>query len=162
MFQSDIFPPAPSAEPALTAGEFFSGKTARPKLVDLDTGAVSSAPPTAGSSPFAADDSPALSALQQVAPKSPSVPSATRTPDVKAAATGAATLKSENYGHDARTTPRSPAPVLPDEELAQENARLLNELRDARAQIRNLELLVETMKTNASKAAKLLESSVPL
>ncbi|TFY79067.1 hypothetical protein EWM64_g4944 [Hericium alpestre] len=37
-FQSDIFPPAPSAEPSLTAGEFFSGKTAPAKLVSLENG----------------------------------------------------------------------------------------------------------------------------
>ncbi|WWD22902.1 hypothetical protein CI109_107397 [Kwoniella shandongensis] len=45
-FQSDIFPPATSIEPALTASEFFDGKTARPKLVDLETRAIttSSAP----------------------------------------------------------------------------------------------------------------------
>ncbi|KAI0758540.1 microtubule binding protein [Irpex lacteus] len=41
-FQSDIYPPAPSSEPALTAGEFFSGKTAPPKLVSLEDGAISS------------------------------------------------------------------------------------------------------------------------
>ncbi|TFY62268.1 hypothetical protein EVG20_g6764 [Dentipellis fragilis] len=43
-FQSDIFPPAPSAEPSLTSGEFFSGKTAPAKLVNLDSGAITSAP----------------------------------------------------------------------------------------------------------------------
>ncbi|KAI0693833.1 hypothetical protein BC835DRAFT_1275451 [Cytidiella melzeri] len=42
-FQSDIYPPAPSSEPALTAGEFFAGKTAPPKLVSLDTGVRSRA-----------------------------------------------------------------------------------------------------------------------
>ena len=41
-FQSDIYPPAPSAEPALTAAEFFAGKTAPPKLVSLEDGAISS------------------------------------------------------------------------------------------------------------------------
>lgn len=41
-FQADIYPPALSSEPALTAGEFFSGKTAPPKLVSLESGAVSS------------------------------------------------------------------------------------------------------------------------
>src|SRR6266403_3430016 len=42
-FQSDIFPPAPSIEPSLTAGEFFSGKPISLKLVSLETGAVSAA-----------------------------------------------------------------------------------------------------------------------
>lgn len=40
-FQSDIFPPANSSEPAMTATEWFGGKTARPNVVDLETRAVS-------------------------------------------------------------------------------------------------------------------------
>ena len=32
-FQSDIFPPAPGSKPALSADEFFSGKTTSPMLV---------------------------------------------------------------------------------------------------------------------------------
>ncbi|CEI91860.1 Putative Coronin [Rhizopus microsporus] len=37
-FQSDIFPPCLSDEPALTADEWFEGKNADPKLVDLEAG----------------------------------------------------------------------------------------------------------------------------
>ncbi|CAO3577891.1 unnamed protein product [Absidia cylindrospora] len=37
-FQSDIFPPTISDEPALTADEWFQGKDANPKLVDLEAG----------------------------------------------------------------------------------------------------------------------------
>ena len=52
-FQSDIFPETPSDEPSLTAEEFFSGRSANPKLVNLENGFtpkpkkefVSSAPP---------------------------------------------------------------------------------------------------------------------
>lgn len=40
-FQSDIFPPANSDEPALSAGDWFGGKTARPNMVDLETRSVS-------------------------------------------------------------------------------------------------------------------------
>ncbi|WWC97410.1 hypothetical protein V866_004289 [Kwoniella sp. B9012] len=36
-FQADIFPPANSIEPAQTAADYFSGKTARPKVIDLET-----------------------------------------------------------------------------------------------------------------------------
>lgn len=36
-----IFPPANSIEPALSASDFFAGKTARPKVIDLETRAVS-------------------------------------------------------------------------------------------------------------------------
>lgn len=42
--------------------------------------------------------------------------------------------------------------------LKDENARLNSELREARAQIRNLELQVESIKANARKAAALLDS----
>lgn len=38
-----------------------------------------------------------------------------------------------------------------------ENARLASELREAKTQIRNLELQVETMKANAQRAARLLD-----
>lgn len=34
-FQEDIYPPAPSTEPALSADEFFSGKTSSPNLLDF-------------------------------------------------------------------------------------------------------------------------------
>ncbi|CAO0791102.1 unnamed protein product [Mucor circinelloides] len=37
-FQSDIFPPCASDEPALTADEWFEGKNANPKLIDLEAG----------------------------------------------------------------------------------------------------------------------------
>lgn len=37
-FQSDIFPPAPSAEAALSAKEFFDGKRAQRNLISLETG----------------------------------------------------------------------------------------------------------------------------
>ncbi|KAK9718480.1 Coronin-like protein crn1 [Basidiobolus ranarum] len=39
-FQEDVFPPTRSDEPALTADEFFEGKSASPKLVSLETGFV--------------------------------------------------------------------------------------------------------------------------
>lgn len=37
-FQADLYPNTPGAEPALTAEEFFSGKTAEPKLISLESG----------------------------------------------------------------------------------------------------------------------------
>ncbi|UZJ56353.1 hypothetical protein CBS101457_005673 [Exobasidium rhododendri] len=37
-FQSDIFPPAPSAIPALTAAEFLAGKQSAPNMVSLEDG----------------------------------------------------------------------------------------------------------------------------
>lgn len=71
-FQSDIFPPANSIEPALTAAEWLGGKTTRPNVVDLETMASSanSAPIT----PF-----PRSAAATPAAAPSP-VPSAPATP----------------------------------------------------------------------------------
>lgn len=70
-FQSDIFPPAPSIEAALSASEWFGGKNARPKVIDLETRAVS-----ASSAPIA---TPTRSAT---APQAPSAaePSQKTTP----------------------------------------------------------------------------------
>ncbi|GAA5910259.1 hypothetical protein JCM8208_003485 [Rhodotorula glutinis] len=36
-FQADLFPPAPSAHPALSASDYFAGKTAPPNLLDMET-----------------------------------------------------------------------------------------------------------------------------
>ena len=53
-FQSDIYPPVPSTEPSVTAGEFFKGKTPTLNLVSLADGssvAASSTPTTFTSAP---------------------------------------------------------------------------------------------------------------
>ena len=42
--------------------------------------------------------------------------------------------------------------------LREDNAKLAAELREAREKIRNLELQVETLRTNARKAQALLDS----
>ena len=67
--------PAPSAEPALSAAEYFSGKTAPLKLVSLEDGAISlgttpvSLPPTAAPAPAKTTSAPPPSAIvvQEVA-----------------------------------------------------------------------------------------------
>jgi coronin-1B/1C/6 len=41
-FQNDLFPDTIGPEPALTADEFFSGKTATPKLINLENGFAAS------------------------------------------------------------------------------------------------------------------------
>ncbi|WWC85478.1 uncharacterized protein L201_000342 [Kwoniella dendrophila CBS 6074] len=74
-FQADIFPPANSIESAQTAADYFDGKSARPKVVDLETRATStntapipepvkSAPaptPAAAPAPIASSPTPAAS-----------------------------------------------------------------------------------------------------
>ncbi|CAE6449595.1 unnamed protein product [Rhizoctonia solani] len=149
-FQSDIFPPAPSSEAALTAGEWFSGKTAPPNLVDLDTGAVSAAPAPAPAT-FAPQPTPVATAPPPVAAPAPRPVEPTSVPIPPTPAPAAQTpiaTEVPSPSNEANTA------------LAEENARLASELREARAQIRNLELQVEAMKANAEKAARaLLEGS---
>jgi coronin-1B/1C/6 len=67
-FQSDIFPPASSIEPSLTAGDFFSGKPVSLKYVSLDTGAVSIVAPT--STPVPTPTRSATAPAPQPAPAS--------------------------------------------------------------------------------------------
>ncbi|TFK80356.1 DUF1900-domain-containing protein [Polyporus arcularius HHB13444] len=142
-FQSDIFPPAPSAEPALTAAEFFSGKTAPPKLVSLDDGSVFSASGS-GSAP---------------APASTPAPAPTRT--VFALAASAALAHVIAVHEEPAPAPRAEptrSHTAPQDDstvsaLKEENEKLAAELREARAQIRNLELQVETVSEQPSSAA---------
>ncbi|KAF8596856.1 microtubule binding protein [Ceratobasidium sp. AG-I] len=151
-FQSDIFPPAPSSESALTAGEFFSGKTAPPNLVDLSTGAVSAAPPSAPTPSFvppaAAAPAPTPAPAPAPTPKSSEPPTPASVP---IPATPAESAPSPSG--DAHMTPPSNEAT---EALTEENTKLASDLREARAQIRNLELQVEAMRANAQRAAKAL------
>ncbi|KZP01401.1 DUF1900-domain-containing protein [Calocera viscosa TUFC12733] len=68
-FQADIFPPAPSAEPSLSAGEFFtSTKPITRKVVDLATGSVSvsSTPVKSASLPTPTTSAPAPQPARKV------------------------------------------------------------------------------------------------
>jgi len=159
-FQSDIYPPAPSSEPALTAGEFFNGKAVPPNLVSLDTGAISAgAPPSAVPTPTPSTPAPTRSTSAPT-PVAMSVPSITV--DTTPSPMSAAVRKPEPSPVAATPLePRTPLRSQSGDEspaLKEENARLTAELREARAQIRNLELQVESIKANARKAAALLDS----
>ncbi|KAF8757799.1 WD repeat coronin family [Rhizoctonia solani] len=143
-FQSDIFPPAPSSEPALTAAEWFTGKTAPQNLVDLDTGTVSAAPASAPAT-FAPQPTPAAAAPPPAAapkPVDPPTPASIPIPPTPAAAQTPIATEAASPSNEANSA------------LVEENSRLTSELREARAQIRNLELQIEAMKANAQKAAK--------
>ncbi|PWN54036.1 putative CRN1 [Violaceomyces palustris] len=61
-FQADIFPPAPSAVPSLTAEEYFKGKRAPRNMVSLENGKISSSttlPTAAPSTPTVTAPAPA-------------------------------------------------------------------------------------------------------
>lgn len=142
-FQADIFPPALSIEPSLTASEWFNGKNAAPNLVSLETGAIAPSSftftPTPknslGPTPTSAPTPTPAPKVVEPAPR-PSAPAAVATP--------------------APAPVETPRSVAPSGALQEENTRLTSELRDARAQIRALELQVETMRANAQRAKELL------
>ncbi|KAF8521592.1 microtubule binding protein [Hysterangium stoloniferum] len=153
-FQSDIFPPAQSAEPSLTAGEFFSGKTAPAKYVALDSGAVS-----AGPAPTKTAPAPTPAPAPAPAPVPVSIPASVRAASIPTATPAAAppsppapVFESSPSHKEAARTNGSPS----SDGLREENAQLNAELRDARAKIRTLEMQVETMRANAERAAKTL------
>ncbi|KAH9479140.1 Coronin-like protein crn1 [Psilocybe cubensis] len=164
-FQSDIYPPAPSIEPSLSASEFFNGKVAPRKLVNLADGSTISGPkpssvPTAApvQSPIqptrtfsAAAPSPAPLAV----PPPSAVPAAEPSP-VSAAPAQKSWAPSPSPAIESRTPSRSQTSDSKDSFLASENARLEGELREAREKIRNLELQVESIRANARKAAQAL------
>jgi len=58
IFQDDLYPPTNSFEPALTADEWFGGKTGTPKTVSLAPGFVAPSKPTEFKPVVKADDGP--------------------------------------------------------------------------------------------------------
>ncbi|KIM34575.1 hypothetical protein M413DRAFT_14985 [Hebeloma cylindrosporum] len=152
-FQSDIFPPAPSIEPSLSASEFFNGKVVPRKLVDLSNGSTLDGPKPSAAPSFSAA-TPATPATPASA--SPYAIQPTRTfsasAPTPAAAPQPAAISIPEPKRTFSTSP-SPTPVTAAEvktparsqtidnkdDLAAENQRLEGELRDAREKIRNLE-----------------------
>ncbi|TCD71671.1 Coronin-like protein crn1 [Steccherinum ochraceum] len=154
-FQSDIYPPAPSAEPAMTAGEFFSGKNAPGKYVSLENGSVFTG---------------AASAPVPAAAPAPT-PAPTRTASAPAASPAPTPVPQPEILSPVSSYKPEPTPVATpisrsqstanDDELSvlkSENDKLVAELRESREKIRNLELQVESAKANARKAAALLNA----
>ncbi|KAF8327771.1 microtubule binding protein [Cantharellus anzutake] len=171
-FQSDIFPPAASDEPALTAAQFFSGKTAQPKLVDLNSGEITSSSaavattPSPFSAPTQGTPNPPTRTYTALAPVS--VPAPEPSPLTQGRFVDAApspVVATSVYPTSFSLQPPAPVPrdepspvrTSGDDTHLAENAQLRTDLREAKAQIRNLELQVETLKANAARAAKTLQ-----
>lgn len=162
-FQSDIYPPAPSSEPSLTAAEFFAGKTAPVNLVSLENGTV-----------FASDNVPShmpppVATVRTLVPTAP-VPepvitnppppvtptvtkSASLPPIIAPQVVSSSPIRSESLPTD---SPHVPSADEINTALQQEVNRLNDELREARQKIRNLELQVEGLRVNARKVAQAL------
>ncbi|KAF6753380.1 microtubule binding protein [Ephemerocybe angulata] len=147
-FQSDIFPPAPSSEPSLSASEFFNGKTAPANYVNLADGSTVSGAVPAPATPSIAKPTRTLTAsLPSPAPAPspiyiPSTPAPAPEPTPVAAPSSPVLTRGQSS----------------DSGLRDDNAKLAAELREAREKIRNLELQVESLRANARKAAQLLDS----
>jgi coronin-1B/1C/6 len=168
-FQSDIFPPAPSAEPSMSASEYFSGKEMKKKLVDLQTGATSAsasspanfaAPPPQTSTPTSAAPAPSpvpAPAVPAVS-KSFSAPSPATPVSAPAPASASEPMAISEPSYSAPTPAAAPSKDSSAElqSLRSENARLNEELREARNLIRDLELKAESSAANAKKAAQML------
>ncbi|KXN90340.1 Coronin-like protein crn1 [Leucoagaricus sp. SymC.cos] len=150
-FQADIFPPATSLEPSLSAAEFFNGKLAPVNLVNLGDGST-----TSGTKP-----SPAPAPVQASSPVMSRAPTSTAAapaptpvqvpvqPSPPSAVPPSATASPLTNAHDEVSSA-----------LKDENARLTSELRDAREKIRILELQVESLRANARKAAQALQMDI--
>jgi len=167
-FQSDIFPPAPSDEPSVSAGEFFAGKSVAPNLVSLENGAIfagtqsplsTSAPSAFVSPPIAKTNSlptPTRTAPPPTVVKSETMPFASFSPAVAHAPSPIpAAVASPPEMH----TPSRAGSNDDSVTLREENARLTAELREAREKIRNLELQVEGIKANTRRAVEALKLS---
>ncbi|KAG6909516.1 hypothetical protein DXG01_017073 [Tephrocybe rancida] len=173
-FQSDIFPPAASAEPSLTASEFFSGKNAPRNLVDLSSGSTYASTAAPSSIPIptptvslpsptpAAASAPAIArsnsyssspAPSPVVPKQDSPPFVQQVSSSPSPSPAASPVVEPKRSHTAGPDASSSA-------LKEENARLTGELREAREKIRNLELQVESIRANSRKAAEMLQGGL--
>ncbi|ESK81997.1 actin-binding protein [Moniliophthora roreri MCA 2997] len=158
-FQSDIFPPALSIEPSLSAAEFFNGKQAPRNLVNLDSGKTFAAAgqPASTPAPTPAAAPPAQSPVSASTQPSPAAvpPPATVSKSLSAPPAQAASVPEpvQPKSEPARFSSGDGDEILA---LRQENAQLKSELREARELIRNLELQVEAQRANARKAAQAL------
>lgn len=131
-FQSDIFPPAPSREPSLSASEFFNGKIAPLNLINLGDGSMTSgaqpspAPaPSFTSSPPVSRTPTLTTAAPAPAPAQAPAPAPSQPSPPPSAAPLSAVPRRGNSGSEESTNETTSA-------LKEENTRLTSDLRDAR------------------------------
>ncbi|KAJ1025202.1 hypothetical protein NDA16_002707 [Ustilago loliicola] len=186
-FQSDIFPPAPSAVPSLTSKEFFDGKRGQRNMMSLETGkGVSSSgsvpAPTPASSaaapkPAAAPAAPAPTQTQRSASpvKSSPTPTATTTlaPEPQTTQRDFSEPKSTFAALKQTPAPTSTATATATsngtssnsnaaevEELKKQIEKLRTAVEERDTKIRHLEQENETLKTNQKKAREALLNSL--
>lgn len=159
-FQSDLFPPAPSDQPALSGSDWFGGKTAPPILIDMQTRqtATSSDPTyktyTPSTSKPAPTPTPAKSTPPPVAaepkseptpPRQPSPPPRQMTPPPPpvAATPAPEPTRAATNGNSSSSTPPNNEEL---DSLRQENSELKSALSEKDSIIRELELKLEKIK----------------
>lgn len=165
-FQSDLFPPAPSSTPALTAAQWIGGKSAAPILINLETlqqEAATALPPKTTYTPPTPKATPTVSAPAP-APVATPTPFKVSTPTSAPAPTPAPAPAPVKIASPA-PTPRAASPVTPSpvatasngagsEALEKEVAslkkevdRLTDEVAERDTLIRELELKLERVKS---------------
>ncbi|TFK19401.1 microtubule binding protein [Coprinopsis marcescibilis] len=164
-FQSDIYPPAPSSDPSLSASEFFNGKQAPANYVSLGDGSAVSgpfSPSVASPTVLQPTRTFSASAPSPAAAPFPVAPSASTYTPIQVSEPTPTTAKTHDFERTDSSFPATPSrsQSISSSETAvkEENSRLNSELREAREKIRNLELQVESLKANARKAAQALLS----
>ena len=163
-FQSDLFPAALSNKAALTADQWVSGKSAQPIVVNLETGAQTTAGPVS---------TKAYASIPTLSPAPRATPTASAPAPTPAPATTPALAAVVKSVEEPAPTPapvftptpvisRAPSPQTPaasngasksDEEvlsLRQENKRLRDELAERDTLVRELELKLEKVKVSLS------------
>ncbi|KDN41079.1 putative CRN1 [Tilletiaria anomala UBC 951] len=157
-FQSDIFPPAPSDVPALSAAEFFAGKTSMPNLINLDDKSGVLGKPAEPPKQNGAASAPAP--VPAAVPKSSFSPSPSPLPAPAAGAAPAASPAAETPN---AAPVHAPAPVVSEPAAASNDGASDSKVRGARcivheesaldsdlscmhAQVKELEALVEKLK----------------
>ncbi|KAF7968728.1 hypothetical protein HWV62_29600 [Athelia sp. TMB] len=167
-FQSDIFPPAHSSEPACDAAAFFSGKPVTPNYISLENGSsvagTQAAPPPSGpapavtpaATPISRSGSVSLATPTSAAPAHSPLSARSPTPPTPAPVPIPPPASTQTSTPAPAPAPAVSSPSGDSSELEAENSRLNAELRAAREKIRNLELQVESMKANTRKAVAAL------
>ncbi|GAA6000216.1 hypothetical protein JCM10207_007910 [Rhodosporidiobolus poonsookiae] len=158
-FQADLFPPVPSSEPALSAADWFSGKSSGPILVNQETRQTTGAAPASAkaykpSAPAAAPAAPTPAPEPVKAATPPAAPTPAREPSPPP--TPAPEPVAAPIPAAASAAASSPAPVSANGSSSDsgEAAALRDEVKGLRAElaekdahIRELELKLERVRS---------------
>ncbi|KAJ2551636.1 Coronin-like protein crn1 [Coemansia sp. RSA 1933] len=136
-FQADIFPPAASGKPAMSANDYFAGNTAEPVTVSMEQ-VFTTGPLVVGSDAPIATSAKLAPSVSSVA-STPKAPTPVQTAPAPAPASAPAPALSAPAPAVSRSSSNSSRNVAPDnsaelESLRKENARLKQELENAQRQ----------------------------